>query len=74
MQRQHDGQLLSHFECEAGPCSKPIDLPDYFECDCRPRYASRLTMSATLRKNIVIIACSMVGSALRDPSLVPASS
>jgi len=36
----HDGQILSHFECEAGHRFHTDETCRYyFECDCRPRYA-----------------------------------
>ena len=36
----HDGQVLSHFECEEGHKFHTDETCHYyFECDCRPRYA-----------------------------------
>ena len=36
----HDGQMLSHFECDAGHMFHTDETCRYyFECDCRPRYA-----------------------------------
>jgi hypothetical protein len=46
----HDGQRLSHFECEGGHLFHTDETCQYyFECDCRSRYArTGLTMSASL--------------------------